>query len=78
MAGKVVRPFGILGSAYEVDDRGLLYYRLSWLIAVAWVVAVPFVLRNMITSVIAFSAVSGLIWWLLYLVRSHGRRLPSS
>jgi hypothetical protein len=75
MARKIVRPFGILGSPYEVDDRGLLYYRLSWLIAVAWIVAVPFLIRDMMALGIAFLAVLGLIWWLLSLVRSHGHRL---
>lgn len=34
----IVRPFGLIGGKYEVDDVGHLKYRIAWAIAVVVIV----------------------------------------
>ena len=38
----IVRPFGLIGGRYEVDNAGLQKYRIGWAIALAFIAIVIF------------------------------------
>lgn len=79
--GRVVRPFGLLGSRNSVTARGLVFYRAAWAVVLAYVlshlVIQPHHLLSWTAAVPFFVAITA-IFALLRVALRNGRKISRS
>ena len=81
VATRIVRPWGALGSRYEVGSDGLRSYRLAWIAALLAVVSIPLNALGLLptlTWLVCFLAVLALTAGFTWNTTRLGRKLPDA
>jgi hypothetical protein len=78
---RIVRPWGVLGSRYEVGPGGIRSYRLAWIAALLAVASIPLHaigLLPTVTWLVYFLAVLALTAGFTWNTTRLGRKLPDA